>query len=83
MRAVAEIITREGDCDTLGGPGGRSPWASSRTFLISAPKNWLDLRIISRPCSGHRCLRFVASRWQRSVDDGEIGGAKAENNALR
>ena len=26
---------------------------------------------------------IVASRWQRSVDDGEIGGAKAENNALK
>ena len=26
---------------------------------------------------------IVASRWQRSVDDGEIKGAKAENNALK
>ena len=33
MRAVGQIITRRGECDTLGDRKKRSPWTSSRSFL--------------------------------------------------
>ena len=52
--------------------------------MILAPKHWLDFKDnIPTLLAVIAVSAIVASRWQRSVDDGEIGGAKAENNALK
>ena len=58
-----------------------SLWLAPRTSLWLVSSSWLLTFGLDE--RGGDVSAIVASRWQRSVDDGEIRGAKVENNALR